>query len=596
MEGQHVQHNPGTEKTHCGIFRIGTILTALSAVLLGLILLYLLLVPNRSVYQDRQVSGLVVLQYVSRQERSEPDAPLGIAVDYRFDLSRISVHDPHFVFYVTHQYARVYLEEKLLYSVEYPRENTFGNTLGDCWAQVPLQPGDTGKQIRVELLPVYESSRNVVPEFLMGSLLDVYARQQSRELPQIFLSLMTILTGVLYIVAGICMRARPIKCESVLMLGYFSLLLGVWKLTDCICMSYLFQKSTAFLHYLSVSCLMLAPMPLIRFVRIVQKHQRIMAWYGLLASIAMLGQVLLQISGVLDLRQMLTVTHSVIVVGTACILISQLKNRRYFKQRVAERRQLRLLFLCLGGAVVDVLLFNLTGTSTGLFFSLLTLLIYVLLIGIYAIQEYFDQEKMLNTQEKELTERRIAVMVSQIQPHFIYNTLGTIRYLCMTDPEKAAEVVQTFSMYLRGNLGELNNHAPIRISREMEHVQHYTSIEKMRFPDMEIEFDLRSGEFFLPALSVQPLVENAIKHGLMKLETGGRVVVATYETETDYWVSVTDDGVGFDTKIQIDSDKHIGIYNIRKRLESMCGGTLLIERAPGKGTIARIQIPKEETL
>ena len=187
-------------------------------------------------------------------------------------------------------------------------------------------------------------------------------------------------------------------------------------------------------------------------------------------------------------------------------------------------------------------------------------------------------------------------MVSQIQPHFIYNTLGTIRYLCMTDPEKAADVVQTFSMYLRGNLGELNNHAPIGISREMEHVQHYTSIEKMRFPDMEIEFDLRSGEFFLPALSVQPLVENAIKHGLMKLESGGRVIVATYETETDYWVSVTDDGVGFDTEKQIDPDKHIGIHNIRKRLESMCGGSLHMESVPGKGTVARVQIPKEETL
>lgn len=584
------------KKNNTDFFRIGAIMTALSAALLGLILLHLLTVPNRSVYQDRQVSGLIMLLPASRQERPEPNAPLGVAVEYRFDLPGISVHDPYFVFYVTHQYARVYLGDELLYAIEYPRENGFGNTVGDCWIQVPLYLEDSGKQIRVELLPVYESSREVIPEFLMGSLLDIYARQQKRELPQILLSLMTILTGALYIVAGICMRDLWGKSESVRMLGYFSLLLGVWKLTDCICMAYLFPERTALLHYLSLSCLMLAPMPLIRLVRVVQKHQRIMAWYGLLAAAVMLGQVLLQISGILDLRQMLTVTHGVIVAGTCCILIGQLKNRRYFRHRVSERRQLRLLFLCLGGAVVDVLLFHLTGTSTGLFFSLLTLLVYVLLMGILAIREYFDQENLLHSQEKELTERRIAVMVSQIQPHFIYNTLGTIRYLCMTDPEKAADVVQTFSMYLRGNLGEINNHAPIRISREMEHVQHYTAIEKMRFPDMEIEFDLRSGEFFLPALSVQPLVENAIKHGLMKLETGGRVVVATYETETDYQVSVTDDGVGFDINKQIDPDKHIGIHNIRKRLESMCGGTLEIESVPGKGTVAMIRIPKEETL
>lgn len=578
------------------IFRIGAILTILSAALLGLILLYLLTVPNRTTYQQRQVSGVTVLYPVSRLERPEPDAPLGVAVEYCIDLSDISVHDPHFAFYVTHQYARVYRGNTLLYQMEYPRENEFGNTVGDSWIQVPLHPEDSGKRLRVELIPVYESSREVVPEFLMGSLLDIYARQQRKELPQILLSSLALLTGVLYLITAAFLKKWHSKSGSVLMLGLFSVLLGGWKLTDCICMSYLFPERSAFLHYFSLSCLIMAPAPLIRFVRVTQKDQRIMQWYGVLAAFVIFGQVLLQIFGIWDLRQMLPVTHGVILTGTCCILISHLKNRTHFTHRAAEKRQLQLLFLCLGGAVLDVLLFNLTGTSTGLFFSLLTLLIYVILIGIYAIREYFEQENLLYSQEKELTERRIAVMVSQIQPHFIYNTLGTIRYLCKTDPEKAADVVQTFSMYLRGNLGELNNHTPIRISREMEHVRHYTDIEKMRFPDMEIEFDLRSGEFFLPALSVQPLVENAIKHGLMKLETGGRVVVETYETETDYWVSVTDDGVGFDVEKQIDSDKHIGIHNIRKRLESMCGGTLQIESAPGKGTVARIRIPKEESL
>lgn len=197
--------------------------------------------------------------------------------------------------------------------------------------------------------------------------------------------------------------------------------------------------------------------------------------------------------------------------------------------------------------------------------------------------------------EKELEDSRIATMLSQIQPHFIYNTLGTVEQLCKEQPEVASNLVHNFSLYLRGNFSELDNKAPILLSKEMEHVRHYVEIERIRFPDMEVRFELSSGDFLLPALSVQPLVENAIKHGLMGLESGGTVTVSTYETDKDYCVSVVDDGVGFDTSIMPDDRKHIGIRNIRGRIEAMCGGTLTVESAPGKGTKAVITIPKERS-
>ena len=193
----------------------------------------------------------------------------------------------------------------------------------------------------------------------------------------------------------------------------------------------------------------------------------------------------------------------------------------------------------------------------------------------------------------ELTESRIATMISQIQPHFIYNTLGTIEQLCITEPKEASKLVRNFSLYLRGNFSELDNAKPIRFSQEMNHVKHYTDIEQVRFPDMTIQYDLRSVEFLLPALSVQPLVENAIKHGLMGLEEGGIVTISAYETDDSYMVEVTDDGVGFDMSVGYDETKHVGIKNIRGRIEAMCSGTLTIESEIGKGTKATIRIPKE---
>ena len=198
-----------------------------------------------------------------------------------------------------------------------------------------------------------------------------------------------------------------------------------------------------------------------------------------------------------------------------------------------------------------------------------------------------------NIVEAELKESRVSIMLSQIQPHFIYNTLGTIERMCLKDPQKAFELVRNFSLYLRGNFSELDSVTPIRFAEELKHVEYYVNIEKVRFPDMTIKYDVETTDFVLPALSVQPLVENAIKHGLMRLESGGTVVIRSHETETHYCVEVADDGVGFDTSLPIEEKKHVGLRNIRGRLKAMVNGELIIESQIGTGTRAVILIPKE---
>lgn len=195
--------------------------------------------------------------------------------------------------------------------------------------------------------------------------------------------------------------------------------------------------------------------------------------------------------------------------------------------------------------------------------------------------------------EIELDNSHTALMLSQIKPHFIYNVLGTIREFCEEEPKKAAELVQKFSMYLRGNFTEMDNQTPVSVAKEIEHVKHYVDIEMIRFPDMMVEYDIQNDEFLVPALTIQPLVENAIKHGLMGLETAGKVKVSSYETDKYYEVCVQDDGVGFDESVFYDGKKHIGIANIRRRIEAMCGGNLTIDSVKGQGTTAIIRIPKE---
>ena len=212
-------------------------------------------------------------------------------------------------------------------------------------------------------------------------------------------------------------------------------------------------------------------------------------------------------------------------------------------------------------------------------------------INALAKAKELETEKIaLNAQ---LTESRVSTMMSQIRPHFIYNTLGSIEQLCTFDPQKAGELVHNFAKYLRGNFGELDNPRPILMSQEMEHVRYYISIENIRFPDMTFTFEMNSEDFSIPALTVQPIVENAIKHGLMKLPKGGTIHVVSYETDTDYCISVVDDGAGFDVSTLQDDRKHVGLRNIRERLQVMVNGTLEIESTVGVGTKVLVKIPKE---
>ena len=271
-------------------------------------------------------------------------------------------------------------------------------------------------------------------------------------------------------------------------------------------------------------------------------------------------------------------------------------------EKATNRILYSLSLLPLLSFILDVVMIDLgiwdTGLSSELVFFVFFVAAIVMVLNIIPnninalakTKELETEKRILNAQ---LTETRISTMMSQIRPHFIYNTLGSIEQLCELDPPKAGELVHNFAKYLRGNFGELDNPKPILMSQEMEHVHHYINIENVRFPDMTFSFEMRSEDFSLPALTVQPIVENAIKHGLMKLEKGGSIRVISFETDTDYCISVEDNGVGFDTGKLLDEKKHIGIRNIRDRLKVMVDGTLEIESTPGVGTKVLIKIPKE---
>ena len=198
--------------------------------------------------------------------------------------------------------------------------------------------------------------------------------------------------------------------------------------------------------------------------------------------------------------------------------------------------------------------------------------------------------------EKELYEAKVRVMVSQIQPHFMYNALSSIAMMCTIDPETAQEAIVQFSDYIRGNMDSLKRTAPVPFETELEHLKKYLYIEKLRFgKKLNIVYDIQADGFELPQLSIQPLVENAVKHGVGMKKKGGTVTISTKETETAFEVIISDDGVGFDPSApkKDDGRSHVGMENTKKRLHDMCGAEIVITSTVGEGTTARVILPKE---
>ncbi|MDD6811193.1 MAG: histidine kinase [Lachnospiraceae bacterium] len=264
-----------------------------------------------------------------------------------------------------------------------------------------------------------------------------------------------------------------------------------------------------------------------------------------------------------------------------------------FRQQGREKRIMIVSYqLMLLAILLELLNTCMSWWLSGLLIKIFFILLFAfyLIKAIKTIPAGYMASKRAEKLSRELHNSRIILAMSQIRTHFIFNVLNAISGMCKYDPEKADDTVVRFARYLRSNIDIMQEDKPVTFQRVREHLEDYVTLEQVRFGD-KIRFvtDMKTQEFTIPSLILQPIVENSIKHGLLPKQDGGTIWLRTKREKDDILICIEDDGVGFDPdKMRGNS---IGLENVRFRLKHMMNGSIEIESSPGKGTRVEIKIP-----
>lgn len=519
------------------------------------------------------------------------DAPLGVVLECRIPVDDMVPSNAYLMFYTYHQYVDVYIGEELVFSMYPPEHCTVIKTVGSSWVKIPIYEQDEGEDIRVRLTPVYEFVREQIPEFMIGSELDIFMQQFQEDFFQMLISMLLILFGVVVIVpAGI------LREEGTFALCLSAIMIGFWRMLDTLSITLIIEGHALLIYYISLFMLMGVGIPIAQSVknRQDQRNSVLFEAYALGTCLLMILLLVMQLMGLIDLRQMLWMVHVMQILGGLLIL----GNLIYADKKIKGSEWLhnrRITFCTLAvAAFLDLAVFYVIEKSDHL---VVTPLAYLVIVAVYSIRlliKYLNQQQQLKDQEKQLIQSRTAVALGQIRSHFIFNLLNAISGMCKSNPAKADETIVRFSRYLRTNIDILQSDELIPFCQILEDLEDYIVLEQVRFGDrIEFEADIEEEDFLLPTLVLQPIVENAIKYGLTARLEGGTIRLSTRSDSKWVYITVTDDGVGFEQH-ELYKEGSVGLRNVRFRLEHMVDGNITIESTPGLGTSVQIMIPRKD--
>lgn len=479
------------------------------------------------------------------------------------------------------------------------KEGSIPRSAGNTWAAV-TSPGISAED-NVEFV-ISNIYKNGNPKTFSQTLDSMYIGYESdlgrlllkKNVSSVLFGFLAIPIGILMFFSGIVIRRM--NRRRVLYLALFSISMGLWILLDPNYISF-FVDSPLTLSAAEQIFQFLQLISITGFVyTMTGKRMGAVVWSIHWLTVLLFAAAtfcrFLKLADYYDFTGTFVVLTCIVCITMMLVLaVEAVSGNRY------ARKTLLSIFPLGIASLTEQLIYSLGYYYSG-YFTQVGFILFLVIQAVYTVQEIkavFYRLEQAQQMETELVQSRISTMLSQIQPHFLYNALEAIGDLCILSPARAEQAITGFSRFLRGNMNALRNDELIPFEQELEHTRYYLELERLRFGErLRTVFCLGTMEFKLPCLTLQPVVENAVRHGISKRREGGTIMIAASETEAGYLVKVIDDGVGFDTDSEgEDGGTHIGLANVKARLRAQCRGSLTIESIPGEGTTVKIMIPKE---
>ncbi len=493
------------------------------------------------------------------------------------------------------QKITVYINEDKIYEHGNSDDSIYTKYPPSSFLYIPLKEKYSSQKITIIITCDHAVYSGLINEFIIGNEKECKTYNINQFRIRIVILASFIIFGAILIIVSLIIRHRNFKLNHYTYFGIFTILISIWMLSSLDLISPFFRNpyTSMYISYISI---MFIPFPFILYLR----HQmnnpnyiKVLDIIALIFAINHIGSFFFVWTGIIHIFSAIYVTVILIGFGLIAfivIILFSITNDSRFDLIPDFIFTLTLTVTF----IIEVFIYlNLVYAHTiSLKIILVGLTIYI--YGICIIDLIFlgnELEASYEIREK-FVQNKLSLMYSQIQPHFIYNTLDAIRVLTKRDPDKAYDMIYDFSKHLRSNINAMSDNELILFSDEMKNILAYTNIEQVRFPKIEIIFDIQVEDFYVPTLTIQPLVENAIRHGVSKKFSNCIVTITTIEEFDCFKVKIFDTGVGFDITSASYNKGSVGLKNIKYRLLNLTNAFLDIQSIIGEGTKVLVTFPK----
>lgn len=356
-------------------FKITLAAYIIAVLIFAVFAFYMFAFEHNDIYEKRVSASSEKIENVSETEITDPAAPMGVRREYCFTVDKVGDGEVSIIFYTVHQLADVRIGSETVYSLTLG-EGGVGASPSSNWVEVPLRPTDEGSEVTVTVTPVLKSVLNRGIDIFVGSKYDFFANRFKIDLPQLALSYMCIIMGIALIAAQVSMLVRKkTSTWDNFYLGSFSILIGIWRITDTRFSSIMFENATKALGYVTILALSIMPIPLVLFIdELYSGKQRVLLrTAAAVTAVGAFTALLCQILGIAELRDLLILCHIMLLIDMAisvfCVAFFPVENTK-------ERDARLFVFLLVLGGIADLIHYYVRGTSSGMLITMVTFLIW----------------------------------------------------------------------------------------------------------------------------------------------------------------------------------------------------------------------------